>query len=102
MRAKSDRRQAFAAVAAAVGERGLAAFARIAVEKSVLPFAADFRWLILAFHKFRFVSAWKTPLTERRRVTVKRLVSRRGSIVNKDVNGKNWLFTARVKFAILS
>ena len=76
MRARSDLRQAFAAVAAAVGERGLAALARIAVEKSVLPFAADFRRLILAFHKFRFVSAWKTPLTERRRITVKCLVSR--------------------------
>jgi hypothetical protein len=63
MRAKSDRRQAFAAVAAAVGERGLAALARIAVEKSVLPFAADFRWLILAFHKLNLVARWhgKTP-----------------------------------------
>jgi hypothetical protein len=39
--AKSNRRQAFAAVATAVGQRGLAALARIAVEKSVLPFAAD-------------------------------------------------------------
>ena len=39
--AKSDRRQAFAAVAAAVGQRGLAAFARITVKKSVLAFAAD-------------------------------------------------------------
>ena len=40
--AKSNRRQAFATVAAAVGQRGLAALARIAVEKSVLPFATDF------------------------------------------------------------
>jgi hypothetical protein len=40
--AKSNRRQAFAAVAAAVGQRGLAALARIAVKKSVLAFAADF------------------------------------------------------------
>lgn len=39
---KSDRRQAFATHAAAVGQRGFAAFARIAVKKSVLPFAADF------------------------------------------------------------
>ena len=39
--AKSNRRQAFAAVAAAVGQRGLAALARITVEKSVLAFAAD-------------------------------------------------------------
>jgi len=81
MRAKSDRRQAFAAEAAAVGEDGLAALGGIAVEKSVLPFAADFRRLILAFHKFRFVSAWKTPLTERRRITVKRLVSRRLHVI---------------------
>ena len=40
--AKSNRRQAFAAVATAVGQRGLAALARITVEKSVLAFAADF------------------------------------------------------------
>ena len=46
-----DRRQAFASDAAAVAQRGFAALARIAVEKSVLPFAADFRRLILAFHK---------------------------------------------------
>ena len=39
---KSNGRQPFAAVAAAVGERGLAALARIAVEKPVLAFAADF------------------------------------------------------------
>ena len=39
--AKSNRRQAFAAVATAVGQRGLAALARITVKKSVLAFAAD-------------------------------------------------------------
>jgi hypothetical protein len=50
-------RQAFATDAAAVGQRGLAALARIAVEKPVLPFAADFRRLILAFHK----SIWLPP-----------------------------------------
>lgn len=49
--AESNRRQAFAAVATAVGQRGLAAFARVAIQKSVLAFAADFRRLILAFHK---------------------------------------------------
>jgi hypothetical protein len=37
-----NRRQAFAAHAAAIGKRGFAALARIAVKKSVLPFAADF------------------------------------------------------------
>jgi len=37
-----NRRQAFAAHAAAIGKRGFAALARIAVKKSVLPSAADF------------------------------------------------------------
>jgi hypothetical protein len=46
-----NRRQAFAAHAAAIGKRGFATLARIAVKKSVLPAAADFRRLILAFHK---------------------------------------------------
>jgi hypothetical protein len=46
-----DRREAVASDAAAVAQRGLAALARISVKKSVLPFAADFRRLILAFHK---------------------------------------------------
>ena len=50
--AKSNRRQAFAAVATAVGQRGLAALARITVKESVLAFAADLGRLILAFHKF--------------------------------------------------
>jgi len=50
MSAKLNRRQASATHATAVGQRGLAALARIAVKKSVLPFAADFRRLILAFH----------------------------------------------------
>ncbi len=40
--AKSNRGQAFAAVAPPVCERGFAALAGIAVEKSVLAFAADF------------------------------------------------------------
>ena len=39
--AKSNGRQALAAVAAAVGQSGLAALARITVKKSVLAFAAD-------------------------------------------------------------
>jgi hypothetical protein len=42
MSAKLNWRQAFATCAAAVGQRGFAAFARIAVKKSMLPFAADF------------------------------------------------------------
>ena len=52
---KSNGRQPFAAVAAAVGQRGLAALAGIAIKKPVLAFAADFRRLILAFHKFKLV-----------------------------------------------
>jgi hypothetical protein len=49
-----NRRQAFATVAAAVAQRGAAAPGGFAGEKPVLPFAAHFFWLILAFHKFRF------------------------------------------------
>jgi hypothetical protein len=60
-----NRRQAFASHAAAIGQRGFAALARIAVKKSVLPFAADFRWLILAFHKLiRLPSGRKTGACE--------------------------------------
>ena len=50
---KSDRRQALAAIATAVGEGGLAALGGIAVEEPVLAFPADFRRLILAFHKIK-------------------------------------------------
>jgi hypothetical protein len=60
-----NRRQAFASHAAAIGKRGFAALARIAVKKSVLPFAADFRRLILAFHKLiRLPSGRKTGACE--------------------------------------
>jgi len=47
----SNRCQALAALPAAVAENGLAAPARIAAQKPVLPFSPDFRWLILSFHK---------------------------------------------------
>ena len=60
--AKSNRRQAFAAVAAAVGQRGLAALAGIAVKKPVLAFATDFRRLILAFHKLGRARARKNSV----------------------------------------
>jgi tetratricopeptide (TPR) repeat protein len=60
-----NRGQAFAAHAAAVVQRGLAAFARIAGKKPVLPFAAHFLWLILAFHKLiRLPSGGKTGTCE--------------------------------------
>jgi hypothetical protein len=44
-------RQAFAALAAAVAQRGAAAPGGFAGKKPVLPFAAHLLWLILAFHK---------------------------------------------------
>jgi len=50
---KSNRRQAFAAHATAIGQGGLAALGGIAVQETVLAFPADFRRLILAFHKFK-------------------------------------------------
>ena len=49
--AGSDGRQAFAALAAAVAQRGAAGLGGFAGEKPVLPLAAHFLWLILAFHK---------------------------------------------------
>ena len=60
-----DRGQAFAAFAAAVAQRGAAAPGGFAGEKPVLPFPADFRRLILAFHKILIIvsgaktGAWK-------------------------------------------
>ena len=50
---KSNGREPFAAIAAAVGQRGLAALGGITVQESVLTFTADFRRLILAFHKIK-------------------------------------------------
>jgi len=82
-----NRRQAFASHAAAIGQRGFAALARIAVKKPVLPFAADFRRLILAFHKLFSVLPAEKP--ERARITMKRLVSRRGFNGNKVVSRGN-------------
>ncbi len=75
---KSNRRQAFAAHAAAVGQRGLAALGGIAVQKPVLAFAADFRRLILAFHKFKSKSS-PAQKPERARIAVNGLVSRQAS-----------------------
>ena len=47
-----DRCQPLAPRAAAVSQDGAPTLARVAIEKSVLPFAADFRRLILSLHKF--------------------------------------------------
>jgi hypothetical protein len=41
----------FATHAAAIGQGGLAALGGITVQEAVLPLAADFGRLILAFHK---------------------------------------------------
>jgi hypothetical protein len=68
--AKSNWREAFAAVAAAVGERGFATLAGIAIEKPVLAFAADFRRLILAFHKLGCARARKNSVLQRREVSI--------------------------------
>jgi hypothetical protein len=47
-----NRREAFAAGATAAGNRGATAFGGSAGKEPVLAFAAHFRRLILAFHKF--------------------------------------------------
>jgi hypothetical protein len=44
-------RQPFAPDAAAVAQNGAPALRRVPAQKAVLTFAANFRWLILAFHK---------------------------------------------------
>jgi hypothetical protein len=48
--AKLNRRQTLASDAAAIGQSGFAALGGVTIQKTVLPFAANFRWLILAFH----------------------------------------------------
>jgi hypothetical protein len=60
-----NRRKAFAARATTAGERGATAPGGLAGEEPVLAFAADFRRLILAFHKFKkIVSGAKTGAWE--------------------------------------
>ncbi len=74
-------RQAFAAYATAIGQRGLAALGGITVQKPVLAFATNFRRLILAFHKFKLKSksgqSGKKPESER--ISTQHRVSRRGN-----------------------
>jgi hypothetical protein len=60
--AGSDRRQAFAAQSAAIAQDGAATARGPACAESVLTFASDFRWLILAFHKFKFMSCLRPSL----------------------------------------
>src|SRR5688572_32625608 len=45
-----DGREALASGAATVAKDGAPALFGVAIEKPMLPFAADFRWLILPFH----------------------------------------------------
>jgi len=75
MREKLNRCQAFAAFAAAVAQRGASTLGGFAGKKSMLTFAPDFRWLILAFHKFIICALAKTPLKERERLSANRDVS---------------------------
>jgi hypothetical protein len=64
-----NRRKPFAARATAAGEGGAAALGGLAGKKSVLAFAADFRRLILAFHKFKKIIPAEKP--ERERIAIK-------------------------------
>ena len=88
--AKSNRRQAFAAVAAAVGQRGLAALAGIAIEKSMLAFATDFRRLILAFHKLGRARARKNS------------VLRSGEVSSESACVKAWLPLREARLSVRS
>jgi hypothetical protein len=65
----SNGRETLAANAAAVGKGGFAALAGVAVQKPVLPLAADFRRLILTFHKLN------NGTNERGRIAAKRAMS---------------------------
>lgn len=62
-----DWRQAFAAHASAIGQSSLAALAAVAIQKAVLPFAADFRRLILSLHKFKSICCPKNIKRHRAR-----------------------------------
>ena len=54
--------------AAAVGQGGAPALGRIAVQKAVLPFPANFRWLILPFHDIRQSHfRWRRPSAQKPR-----------------------------------
>lgn len=62
MTRESNRRETFAARAPATGQGGPTAPGLAAGKKSVLTFAADFRWLILAFHKLNCVLTRKNSV----------------------------------------
>ncbi len=73
-------RQPFAAHATAVVQDAAAAFRRIAAEKAVLTFAAHFRWLILALHKFCLFKAGISPGKARNLNNEPPTVKRRGGV----------------------
>jgi hypothetical protein len=58
MDSASNGRQAFAPLPTAVPQGGAAAFGGFAGKEPVLPFAPDFGWLILAFHKSNSIRAF--------------------------------------------
>jgi hypothetical protein len=64
--AGSNRREALATHAAAIGQRGLAALGGITIQETVLPLAADFRRLILAFHNLINSINRSLPMTKYR------------------------------------
>jgi hypothetical protein len=80
--ARLNRGQALTAYPAAIAQNRLATLARITVQKTVLPFAAHFRRLILSLHKItslaaRYVeSSWscwrKHPVNGTREITLAR------------------------------
>jgi hypothetical protein len=51
MESGSHWRQPFAADTAAIAQNGAPTLRRVPAQEAVLTFAANFRWLILAFHK---------------------------------------------------
>jgi hypothetical protein len=62
---ESNRREAFATRATAARNRGRATLGLVAGKEAVLAFPADFRRLILAFHKFlKIISGAKTGAWE--------------------------------------
>jgi hypothetical protein len=85
-RVRLDRSQAFASYAAAVLKDCPAAFCGVAAAKSMLPLAADFGRLILAFHFFVYKTK-VSPATVRGRIDP--ALERSGS--KQNARGYQWL-----------
>jgi len=77
-----DRRQPLAPCAAAIAQDGAPTLARVPIEKSVLPFAADFRRLILSLHKFVFRSPgdWSSTRDDPAPDRARKIISESGSV----------------------